>query len=116
LLAAPCRKRRPRPGAGAPDLDNFRHANDALGHQAGDRLILQVVARLKSSSRPATNWRLGSDEFALLIDTRRDANRAEWMAERITEALAEPTGSMAKACCSAAAWAATCPRPAVPIR
>ncbi|RZA14974.1 MAG: GGDEF domain-containing protein, partial [Proteobacteria bacterium] len=29
------------------DMDNFRHANDALGHQAGDRLILQVVARLK---------------------------------------------------------------------
>ena len=30
------------------DLDNFRHANDALGYQAGDRLILQVVGRLKS--------------------------------------------------------------------
>ena len=30
------------------DLDNFRHANDALGHQGGDRLILQVVGRLKS--------------------------------------------------------------------
>ena len=50
------------------DLDNFRHANDALGHQAGDRLILQVVARLKSQLEAGDQLaRLGSDEFALLI-------------------------------------------------
>jgi diguanylate cyclase (GGDEF)-like protein len=73
------------------DLDNFRHANDALGHQAGDRLILQVVSRLKSQLEAGDQLaRLGSDEFALLIDTRRAPQRAEWMAERITEALAEP--------------------------
>lgn len=73
------------------DLDNFRHANDALGHQAGDRLILQVVSRLKRQLEAGDQVaRLGSDEFALLIDTRREPQRAEWMAERITEALAEP--------------------------
>jgi len=73
------------------DLDNFRRANDALGHQAGDRLILQVVARLKSQLEVGDQIaRLGSDEFALLIDTRRAPRRAEWMAERITAAMAEP--------------------------
>ncbi|NWC09439.1 bifunctional diguanylate cyclase/phosphodiesterase [Pseudomonas agarici] len=73
------------------DLDNFRHANDALGHQAGDRLILQVVARLKSQLEAGDQLaRLGSDEFALLIDTRRAPQRAEWMAERIIEVMAEP--------------------------
>jgi diguanylate cyclase (GGDEF)-like protein len=73
------------------DLDNFRRANDALGHQAGDRLILQVVARLKSQLEVGDQVaRLGSDEFALLIDTRRAPQRAELMAERITEALSEP--------------------------
>lgn len=73
------------------DLDSFRRANDALGHQAGDRLILQVVARLKSKLEVCDQLaRLGSDEFALLIDTRRAPDRAEWMAERITEALSEP--------------------------
>ncbi|UVM50700.1 MULTISPECIES: putative bifunctional diguanylate cyclase/phosphodiesterase [unclassified Pseudomonas] len=73
------------------DLDNFRHANDALGHQAGDRLILQVVARLKSQLEASDQLaRLGSDEFALLIDTRRAPQRAEWMAERIIEVLSEP--------------------------
>jgi len=73
------------------DLDNFRHANDALGHQAGDRLILQVVARLKSQLEACDQLaRLGSDEFALLINTHRAPERAEWMAERITEVMAEP--------------------------
>ena len=73
------------------DLDNFRHANDALGHQAGDRLILQVVSRLKSQLEAGDQLaRLGSDEFALLIDTRRAPQRAEWMAERIIEVMAEP--------------------------
>ncbi|MDO7925820.1 bifunctional diguanylate cyclase/phosphodiesterase [Pseudomonas sp. KFB-139] len=73
------------------DLDNFRRANDALGHQAGDRLILQVVARLKSQLDTGDQIaRLGGDEFALLIDTRHTATRAAQLAERITDALSEP--------------------------
>ncbi|MBU3058502.1 putative bifunctional diguanylate cyclase/phosphodiesterase [Pseudomonas indica] len=73
------------------DLDNFRHANDALGHQAGDHLILQVVARIKAELEAGDQLaRLGSDEFALLLDVRRDGQRAQRVAERIIEALAEP--------------------------
>lgn len=73
------------------DLDNFSHANDALGHQGGDRLILQVVARLRSQLEPGDSLaRLGGDEFALLLDTRQDSSRAERLAERITRVLAEP--------------------------
>ncbi|MEK1906827.1 MAG: diguanylate cyclase, partial [Pseudomonas sp.] len=73
------------------DLDNFKHVNDALGHQAGDRLILQVVSRLKAQLDAGDRLaRLGSDEFALLLDTRRDPQRAEQIAERISEALSEP--------------------------
>jgi len=50
-----------------------------------------VVARLKCQLEVGDQLaRLGSDEFALLIDTRRAPQRAEWMAERISEALAEP--------------------------
>ncbi|WP_417660942.1 putative bifunctional diguanylate cyclase/phosphodiesterase [Pseudomonas sp.] len=73
------------------DLDNFRHVNDALGFQAGDNLIMQVVARLKSILQSGDQLaRLGSDEFALLLDTRRDPLRVERFAERLTEVLAEP--------------------------
>ncbi|HAW60835.1 MAG TPA: GGDEF-domain containing protein, partial [Pseudomonas sp.] len=73
------------------DLDNFRHVNDALGHEAGDRLILQVVARLKAQLEAGDVLaRLGGDEFALLLDTRDDSGRADAIADRIVEALAEP--------------------------
>ncbi|MCF8976793.1 EAL domain-containing protein [Pseudomonas syringae] len=73
------------------DLDDFRRANDALGYQAGDRLILQVVGRVKNQLQAGDQIaRLGGDEFALLIDTNQDAERATQVAERITDALAEP--------------------------
>ena len=73
------------------DLDNFRHANDALGYQGGDSLILQVVARIKAELQGGDQLaRLGGDEFALLLDTRRDPQRAERLAARVTEVLAEP--------------------------
>ncbi|MBN0281132.1 GGDEF domain-containing protein, partial [Pseudomonas aeruginosa] len=45
------------------DLDNFRHVNDSLGHQGGDRLILQVVNRLRGFMENGDSLaRLGSDE------------------------------------------------------
>jgi diguanylate cyclase (GGDEF)-like protein len=73
------------------DLDNFRHVNDALGHQAGDRLILQLVARLKAQLEAGdVVARLGGDEFALLLHTGRHPERAAALAERVLEALAEP--------------------------
>ncbi len=73
------------------DLDNFRHANDALGYEAGDRLILQVVARLKALLQPRDQIaRLGSDEFALLLDVRRSPARVQHVAERLVDALSEP--------------------------
>ncbi|HCJ28003.1 MAG TPA: GGDEF-domain containing protein, partial [Pseudomonas sp.] len=76
---------------GLLDLDNFRRVNDTLGHQAGDRLILQVVARLKAQLEVGDRVaRLGGDEFALLLDTARRAGRAQKVADRVVEALAEP--------------------------
>ena len=76
---------------GLLDLDNFRRVNDTLGHQAGDRLILQVVARLKAQLEVGDRIaRLGGDEFALLLDTAQRSGRAEKVADRVVESLAEP--------------------------
>ncbi|RMH88965.1 EAL domain-containing protein [Stutzerimonas zhaodongensis] len=75
---------------GILDLDNFRRVNDALGHQAGDRLIVQVVARLKAKLEVGDRLgRLGGDEFALLLDASTPG-RAERLADQLMESLAEP--------------------------
>ncbi|QIR13103.1 putative bifunctional diguanylate cyclase/phosphodiesterase [Shewanella aestuarii] len=49
------------------NLDNFKVINDALGHQLGDRLLMQIAARLSGAfSSSGFVARLGSDEFILL--------------------------------------------------
>jgi len=72
------------------DLDNFRSVNDSLGQRAGDRLIQQLVGRLRDCLEPADRLaRLGSDEFALLL-APRSAEGLHVLAERLMEELGEP--------------------------
>ncbi len=49
------------------DLDGFKWVNDSLGHNAGDRLLIEISRRLESQLRGlCTIARYGGDEFTLL--------------------------------------------------
>jgi len=51
------------------DFDHFKTLNDTHGHEAGDRFLIEMAARLKTSLRRSDlAARLGGDEFAVLLD------------------------------------------------
>lgn len=60
------------------DLDGFKAANDAYGHQAGDAVLVEVVRRMTYiAGSAACIARLGGDEFALVFDAGVSAAQAE---------------------------------------
>jgi diguanylate cyclase (GGDEF)-like protein len=73
------------------DLDNFQHANDLLGHAAGDELLRMSAARIDEDVRPGdTVARFGGDEFVVLCEDVGSAADAMDVAERLRLLLAEP--------------------------
>ncbi|MGN9808359.1 putative bifunctional diguanylate cyclase/phosphodiesterase [Micromonospora sp. BQ11] len=72
------------------DLDRFKHVNDALGHAVGDRLLVEVSARLTEAAGGDMVARLGGDEFAIVMTGLTDAGEARDLADRVVAALAEP--------------------------
>jgi len=73
------------------DLDGFKGVNDTLGHSAGDDLLVEVAARLRSTVRPSdTVARFGGDEFAILVEDLPDSDDATVLAQRICDALEAP--------------------------
>ena len=73
------------------DLDNFKHANDSMGHAMGDELLVRVSERLKSSVRPQdTTVRQGGDEFVVLLEDIVNERDVSVVADRIAEGFRAP--------------------------
>lgn len=82
------------------DVDRFKVVNDSLGHEAGDKLLVEIAGRLRASLR-ATDVaaritsssvvsRFGGDEFAVLLDSTRRTSDAKVVAQRILDQFRSP--------------------------
>ncbi|WP_375176811.1 bifunctional diguanylate cyclase/phosphodiesterase [Marinobacter mobilis] len=73
------------------DLDNFKHINDTMGHDAGDSLLIEAARRISSALRgTSTVARLGGDEFLVVLPGLQDADSTTQVAERILQTFATP--------------------------
>ena len=76
------------------DIDHFKAINERHGHEAGDRLLATLAARVQASLRTWAGGddvaaRVGGDEFALLLRTAtlRESHHA---VERVLQQIAQP--------------------------
>jgi diguanylate cyclase (GGDEF)-like protein len=76
------------------DIDRFKDINEALGHDAGDRVLAEVGARLRSVLREGQLLaRLGGDEFAVMLPGA-DEQAARRVAALLSQSLRDPIGSI----------------------
>jgi diguanylate cyclase (GGDEF)-like protein len=73
------------------DLDNFKDANDAFGHEVGDGLLVALAGRLGAQLRFGDMLaRLGGDEFAVVLSDLSHPDDAMASAERLLRTLNDP--------------------------
>ena len=69
------------------DIDGLKRINDSHGHQAGDRVLMQVGMSLRRSIRSVdTAARIGGDEFCVLLP-QQDLKNAAKLAARLATAI-----------------------------
>ncbi|MDP2430709.1 MAG: EAL domain-containing protein [Pseudomonadota bacterium] len=80
-----------RVGIGFIDLDHFKNINDALGHKAGDQLLVAFADNLRAVLRNGdTLARWGGDEFVVLLPDMPGLDEIRHVADKLTESSREP--------------------------
>jgi diguanylate cyclase (GGDEF)-like protein len=91
------------------DLDGFKLVNDSWGHEAGDRVIVEVAQRLLRLLPPdAVLARVGGDEFVIarICDKAEAAALADAVLAALREPLPAPAGDVVVAASVGIAWSA----------
>jgi len=73
------------------DLDAFKVVNDSVGHEGGDRVLIEVARRFKRALREAdTISRTGGDEFVVVCEGLTDVQDAATLGARIRDFVERP--------------------------
>lgn len=73
------------------DTDNFKLVNDTLGHSFGDSFLIAMGERMASLMTDRSElFRVGGDEFIILLCAVRDTDEAERFAQKIIDAFMLP--------------------------
>lgn len=73
------------------DLDRFKPINDTFGHQAGDKVIIEIGKRLKSKLRDNDIVsRLGGDEFVVVLEETKDMQSVNAVVSGLLELIEKP--------------------------
>jgi diguanylate cyclase (GGDEF)-like protein len=77
------------------DIDNFKTINDTHGHQEGDRVLIEIAARLSSVLRPDDILgRIGGDEFAIVCPNLSGWPAACTIIDRLRTVVAAPISTL----------------------
>jgi diguanylate cyclase (GGDEF)-like protein len=91
------------------DIDGLKRINDSHGHQAGDRVLMQVAMSLQRSIRTVdVAARLGGDEFCVLAP-EQEPDAAATLADRLANAVREEVASPDEPPVSISIGVAACP-------
>jgi diguanylate cyclase (GGDEF)-like protein len=73
------------------DIDNFKSVNDRFGHLAGDKLLIEFSARVRKALSSATKiYRVGGDEFVVILEDISEQNDVEKIARHLCRAITDP--------------------------
>ena len=73
------------------DLDRFKNINDSLGHEVGDKIIMEIGRRLSGNVHEGnTVARVGGDEFVVVLADVERGDAVAMLAQHILEALSHP--------------------------
>src|SRR5215204_4608899 len=92
------------------DIDGLKRINDAHGHQAGDRVLMQVAMSMRRSIRSVdTAARIGGDEFCVLLP-EQDLKSAAKLAARLANAVGEEVAGNEEPPVGLSVGVASCPQ------